>query len=313
MIQAIAPVHDHGTHVAFHITDPRVTESSGLAAGRRHPGVVYTHDDSGGPAQVFAIGRDGRTRATFTLAGARNRDWEAIAVAGGTRRRPSIYVGDIGDNRDGAWPTVTIYRFTEPAQLRDRVVRPVRYTLRYADGARNAEGMMIDPRTGRLFVVSKRWNGGVYAAPRQLRTQSVNVLRRIGSAPSFATDAAYAPDGASYVIRTYLGAEVFSRSGKMLRFVSLPAAGQGESVSYTADGTALLAGSEGRDGPVWRVPLPRAAHPSRTPRPRRTRAARGGGGRTTSDQGHRAGVLVGLVGAALAAAIAVTAIRRRTR
>src|SRR5581483_4478856 len=40
------------------ITDPRIDESSGLAASRRHPGIVYTFNDSGGSPRVFALGPD---------------------------------------------------------------------------------------------------------------------------------------------------------------------------------------------------------------------------------------------------------------
>lgn len=254
---------DPGPKVAFHLHDHRIDEASGMAAGRRHPGVVYLVNDSGGTPQVFAVDSHGHTTAVLTLAGATNRDWEALAIGPGPSGEPSIFVGDIGDNLGGTWPSVHVYRFPEPRTLRSQVVRPTRYTLTYADGARNAEAMLVDPRTGRLYVVSKQVSGGVYAAPKHLHG-GINVLHKVASAPLLSTGAAYAPDGSSLVIRTYFSAELYSRIGHRKRVLAVPLQRQGESVTYTADGSALLLASEGTGTAVWRVPLPSKPHPSPT-------------------------------------------------
>ncbi|RFU41508.1 hypothetical protein DZF91_11455 [Actinomadura logoneensis] len=245
--------------VAFKIVDERITESSGLAASTAHPGVVYTHNDSGGTAQIFAIGPDGGVRAVLTLAGARNRDWEAIAMGRDDHGRPAIFVADIGDNLGGAWPFVTIYRITEPTVLRDRTVEATAFRFRYSDGPRNAETMMIDPRTNRLYIASKLMSGALYEAPAKLSTSGYNTLRRIGGAPPIATDGAFAPDGNGFVIRTYFGARVYRMKPDGTpgdsHSIPLPSQEQGESVTYTPDGSSLLVGSEGRAQPVLQVPL----------------------------------------------------------
>ena len=260
--------------VVFTIDDPRVTESSGLAASVRHPGVLYTHNDSGDRPRVFAIGEDGRTLAALTLAGAAARDWEAIAVGRDGDGRPALFVGDIGDNLHGIWPSISVYRFTEPATLRDATVPAVRYRFRYADGARDAEALLVDPRSNRLYVVSKEDKGaGVYQAPATLRTDRVNVLRRVAGAPPSVTDGAFSPDGRAFVLRDYLDAHVYAAPGKRLGTFQLPLQYQGESITYARDGGALLAGSEGGGSEVWRVPLPRELAP-----PARGAAARGGPG-----------------------------------
>jgi hypothetical protein len=240
--------------VAFTISDPRISESSGLAVSALHPGIAYTHNDSGHAPTVYAVGRDGRTKAAFTLSGVSARDWEAIAL-GRDETGPALFVADIGDNAGGAWPYVTVYRFPEPARLSDQTVRATAFRLQYEDGPRNAESVLINPRTNRLYIASKQIGGGLYEAPARLRTDRVNVLRRIAPAPLLATDAAYAPDGNSFVIRTYYAAHLYSAPGKLLRIISLPSEQQGESIAYTADGRSLLAGSEGLDQPVYRVPL----------------------------------------------------------
>ncbi|MCP9953239.1 hypothetical protein LUW76_32670 [Actinomadura madurae] len=253
--------------VAFTIKDPRITESSGLAASARHSGVVYTHNDSGGVPTIYALGPDGGVRAVLTLAGAGARDWEGIAIGKDGRGRPALYVADIGDNLGGAWPYVTVYRIPEPSRLRSQTLRATRFRMKYEDGPRNAETIMINPRTNRLYIVSKLFGGRVYEAPARLRTGGVNVLRKVGDAPAIATDGAFSPDGRTCVIRTYFGARVYSvgaggRPGKTLESINLPTQAQGESVTYAADGESLLVGSEGKNQPVYRVPLPERALPS---------------------------------------------------
>lgn len=299
--------------VAFTITDPRITESSGLAASARHPGVVYTHNDSGGVAKIFALGPDGRVRAVLTLAGAGARDWEGMALGKDDQGRPAIYVADVGDNLGGAWPYVTVYRVPEPDQIRTQTLRATAFRLKYADGPRNAETVMINPRTNRLYVASKLFSGALYEGPARLRTGRFNVLHKIGGAPAMATDGAFAPDGSTCVIRTYFGARLYSvkpdgRPGKSLKSVSLPFQAQGESVTYTADGRSLLSGSEGRNQPVHRVSLPDQAKPSPSASPGK------GGAKGNADEGHRdpGNVRVGLfLALAITGAVCYGLLRRR--
>jgi hypothetical protein len=223
--------------------------------------VVWTHNDSGDAARVFAVGPGGRVLATVRLAGVQARDWEAIAAGRDGRGQPALFVGDVGDNR-GTWPSVAVYRIGEPATLRDATVPARRYRLRYPDGPRNAEALLVDPGSNRLFVASKEpVGGGLYEAPAKLRSDRVNVLHRVAAVPPLVTDGAFAPDGRTFVLRGYLDAYVYAASGRRIDSFSLPAQDQGESVTYTLAGRDLLVGSEGVDSPVWRVRLPAAAPP----------------------------------------------------
>ncbi|WP_233509943.1 hypothetical protein [Actinomadura craniellae] len=287
--------------VAFTITDPRITESSGLAASLRHRGVVYTHNDSGAGARIFAVGPDGRTRAVLTLAGAAARDWEGIALGPDERGRPSLYVGDIGDNLGGVWPYITVYRVPEPARLRDMTLRPTTFRLRYADGPRNAEALLVHPGTGRLYVASKLFGGALYRGPARLRSDRTNTLTKVGSAPSMATDGAFSPDGRTFTLRTYFSAHVFAAPDKLLRVVWLPGQQQGESITYTPDGRSLLIGSEGAGQPVYRVALPAEALP---PRPSPSSVAAPADPALRDTDGRRNALFIALaVGAALAYAV----------
>ncbi|GII79580.1 hypothetical protein Sru01_45620 [Sphaerisporangium rufum] len=311
----------------FRFRDPRITESSGLAVSPTHKGIVYTHNDSGSGPRFYAVGPDGRTRAAFTVAGAAARDWEAMAASIDPATGQShLWFADIGDNFDGAWPDYSIYRVPEPRTLRDATVRATRYRFRYHDGPRNAEGMMVHPRTGRVYVVSKEFAGSIYAAPTRLRTDRVNILRRVGSAPIMATDAAYAPDGSGFVIRTYFSASLYRAPDKLITRLTMPPLRQAESITYTSDGQALLTGSEGPRSPVHLVPLPEsaAARPAGSPSAARERsrpsrvpgvpdAAATGTSMTAGDAGVPAGVIAAWLAVALGATGIIALIARRAR
>ena len=117
----------------------------------------------------------------------------------------NVYVGDIGDNLGGGWSEVWIYRFAEPERLRDTTVTATRYTVRYADGPRDAESLMVHPKTGRVYIASKsEKNGAVYAGPEQLSPTGVNTFRRIARTEVSATDGAFSPDGTRLVLRELL-------------------------------------------------------------------------------------------------------------
>ncbi|MGW0546073.1 WD40 repeat domain-containing protein [Streptomyces altiplanensis] len=251
-----------GTAVAddgFTIKDPRITESSGLAASRVHPGVYWTHNDSDDGAFVYAVdSRSGETVATLTLRGVgAPRDVEAISIGADG----NIYVGDIGDNLGGTWDHVWIYRFPEPRKLGDATVDATQFTVEYADGARDAEALMVHPRTGRVYIASKNEDGGgLYEGPARLSAGGTNVFRRVGEVP-WVTDGAFSPDGKELVLRSYLSARAYewkAGSGGAGRLgadrgVGAPFQRQAESVTYTADGTAMMFGSEGVGSEVARV------------------------------------------------------------
>jgi hypothetical protein len=269
--------------VVLRLGDQRITESSGLAASSVYDGVLYTHNDSGDEPRLFAVGPGVGTRATLRLPEASAVDWEDLAAGPGN----SLWVADIGDNRS-VRAEVVVYRVTEPAQLVDTDLPSTAYRLRYPDGPHDAEGLLVHPRTGRVMVVTKELlGGGVYAAPARLPEEGTAVLRRVADAPPRVTGAAYAPDGASFVLRNYRSATVWAAPGEQLGRVVLPAQRQGESVTYAPDGRALLVGSEGTAAPIWRVPLPArlrpavlqpTALPSPTPRPTASPVAAAGSG-----------------------------------
>lgn len=238
---------------SFRITDPRITESSGLAASRAHPGVYWTHNDQDKPLIYGIDSRTGETVATITMRGVGEpRDMEAISVGADG----DIYVGDIGDNLNGSWDHVWIYRFPEPKRLADATVDATQYDVKYADGPRDAEALMVHPTTGRVYIASKNENGGgLYEGPAELTTGATNTFTRVGEVP-WVTDGAFSPDGEELVLRSYFSARGYvwknGRPGADHR-VRAPIQGQAESVTYTLDGSALMFGTEGTRSRVERV------------------------------------------------------------
>ncbi|MGW6712712.1 WD40 repeat domain-containing protein [Streptomyces globisporus] len=288
----------------FTIEDPRITESSGLAASRAHPGVYWTHNDSDDGPYVFAVdSRTGKTLATITMRGVGEpRDVEGVSIGPDGH----IYVGDIGDNLDGSWSHVWIYRFPEPKELRDATVDAVQYDVKYADGARNAEALMVHPKTGRVYIASKNEDGGgLYEGPAKLTAGAVNTFRRVDEVP-WVTDGAFSPDGKRLVLRSYFSAREYAFENGRLgedRSVAAPFQRQAESVTYTADGSALMFGSEGAGSEVVRVEVEGGGSGSGQEQEKPA----GGAGGEAGEQGGGGGEGDGRGGAGLGAAIVVGA------
>lgn len=236
----------------FTIDDSRIKESSGLAKSQKFDDLYWTVNDSSDSARIFGIDTDGDVKAVLKFK-AEVRDVEAIAVD----REGTIYIADIGDNtktRD----MVEIYTIPEPDSLESADnVRYHRYDFKYPDGAHDAETLLVQPRTQRVFVVSKTVFGGtVYAAPRQLSTDRTNRLRSFARVGGLVTDGTFFPDGRHVLLRTYGTATIYTFPGfRPTGTVRLPPQPQGEGISVSATGRVLVS-SEGVHADVLRIRLP---------------------------------------------------------
>ncbi|MFI0505808.1 WD40 repeat domain-containing protein [Streptomyces albogriseolus] len=309
-VPASAADNDDGDE-GFTINDPRVTESSGLAASRQHPGVYWTHNDSDDGPYLYAVdGSTGDTVARLTLTGIGTpRDVEAISVGPGDR----LFVADVGDNLGGTWPYVWIYELPEPERLQDATVQATQYVVKYADGPRDAEAMVVHPKTGRVYLIDKHEDGGhLYEGPEKLSPSGDNVFRPVAPVELWATDAALSPDGQDLAVRGYFGGIHYAWNGGKLERkgrLSVPLQGQGESVTYSADGSRLLFGSEGEQSGVVSRPAPGAAEGGSSGG---TGSGADGGGSASGD-GNGASVKVGgaVVVAVVVAALFGLGRRRR--
>lgn len=213
----------------FTITDSRITESSGLAASHLHPGIYWTHNDSNDGPYIYAVDSGtGRTVATVTFSGVgKPRDVEAISIG----PHNEIYVGDIGDNLDGTWPYVWIYKLPEPKVLKDQTIRATQYVVKYSDGARNAESLIVHPKTGRVYIIDKKEDGGhLFEGPAKLSSSGTNYFKPIAAVDLWATDAAFSPNGQQLAVRGYLGGIYYDWNGGRIKRegrLDVPLQGQG--------------------------------------------------------------------------------------
>ncbi|MGA4841209.1 WD40 repeat domain-containing protein [Streptomyces sp. G45] len=237
----------------FTIKDPRITESSGLVASRAHPGVYWTHNDQDKGAYLYAVdSRTGEIVARITMTGVGTpRDVEAISIG----PDGDLYVGDIGDNFHGKWSFVWVYKLPEPKTLKDQTVRATQYVVKYDDGPRDAEALMVHPRTGRIYIADKQEDGGsLYEGPARMSTSGTNVFRRVAATDLWVTDGAFSPDGKRLALRGYFGGVSYAWKGpgkiKRLGRLSVPLQRQGESLAYSPDGSRLMFGTEGVESDV---------------------------------------------------------------
>jgi hypothetical protein len=233
-----------------YLSDYRIVESSGLETARNFASILYTHNDSGDTARFFAVGADGLTKAVYTLQGAGARDWEDMSAGPGAL----LWFGDIGDN-NRLRTFVSVFRVPEPTKLVSANLPWTRFDFRYADGlAHNAEALLVNPVTGRLYIATKQSTGAaIYRAPRPLQASGYNMLTRVAAAPPIVTGGDFSQDAQQLVLRTSAVAHVSNDIGGPATAVNLPIGG--ESVAFTRDNAALLVGKEGANSPVWRVPL----------------------------------------------------------
>ena len=143
------------------IQHPNLTESSGLAPGRRTPGSIWTHDDSDEP-NLFRFTLDGQV-TEHPVAGAENRDWEDIASADCAGSGSCLYVADIGADRTDTGE-LTIYVVREPAGDGPATLID-RWELRWPGAPRDAETLLVHPCTLDAWIVTKGQPSEVFRVP----------------------------------------------------------------------------------------------------------------------------------------------------
>ena len=130
--------------------------------------------------------------------------------------------------------------------------------MTYADGPRDAESLLYDARSGRVYVASKLLGGAkVYRSPPHVFARTHARLVPTASAPAIATDATFV-DGHRYaLIRSYFSAVAYRfPSWRKVDSFDLPLQRQGESVAALPGGRAVLIGTEGTQSRVLRFRLP---------------------------------------------------------
>ncbi len=251
--------------VICRISDSRLEEISGITWSAKHDDVWWVHADSGNGPYIYAL--DGRTcdvLARVRIANIGSRDLEAIGTGVDPQGRKVLWLADIGDNND-VWPEVRLHAILEPSRLVDQQVRATTYRFTYPDQPHNAEAIIVSPTSAEVWVVTKQLaRGAVYRVP--LSSSGVATAKRVAQVGGLVTDAAMSPDGSRYVIRDYFAATLHAApvsadsiaAGTPLKLPDQP---QGEAVSFTRDGSALVVASE-RDDRLLRVPIEETVSPT---------------------------------------------------
>jgi hypothetical protein len=144
-------IEDH--REVFRWQDPEITESSGLAVV---DGLFVTVNDSGDRGRTF----NDDPETGRTVGGASWSDLPVDVEAVEPLPGGDVLVGDIGGNND---PRTTVRVIQVPVG-RDFVDVDARWTdLRYpaGTGPYDAEVLLVHPVTGRVYVVTKAFEGGV--------------------------------------------------------------------------------------------------------------------------------------------------------
>ncbi len=238
-----------------------ITEASGLAASRRNAGVLWTHNDSGDSARVFAMDVQGEHLAIFHIDGIAARDWEDMAVGPGPVQNMSyLYIGDIGDN-NGVVAIKQIYRVPEPEVILGEDAGNIHLTdpevlqFQYPGENHDAEALMIDPITLDFFVVTKQTDSArVFRGTCIPATEDIQVLSKIMTLPmAWVTAGDISSDGTEILLKTY--SKIYYWMRRIGDTVSQALAGdpmtvlyaieiQGEAVCWQADGGGYYTLSE---------------------------------------------------------------------
>jgi hypothetical protein len=345
LIAAAASPSAGSAELLFRLSDPRIAEASGIAAGLASPGVFYVANDGGDVNRFFALDRrSGATAAIVTVAGADNVDWEDVAVGRDASGTPSVWLADIGDN-EGMRDEVRVYRVPEPqvpgGRRNEAITAHVAsvWRLRYPQGPIDAESLAVAPNGSAYIVTKAAARARIYRLPPHPDAGRVQVLRPVGAVALLptgtrnpfglpgqlvATSASFAADGSVFAMRTYADAYIWQVGAAGLRAAlrrppvrtALPWQKQGEGICIA--GRSLVVDSEGNRSAVYAVPLPRSAtSPSATPSataPASPSATAPASPSAPAERGAeiRYGALFTIVGLALLAVV-VAAVRRAVR
>jgi hypothetical protein len=145
---------------AGQLAEPKNQETSGLAASHRTPGLLWTHNDSGGDPVLFALNANGSLRGKVRVEGVANFDWEEMATFE-LDGKAWLLAADMGDNY-AMRRSCVLHVLAEPdaTQLStdgELVLKP-EYSIHfiYEDGARDAEALAVDVKERAVYILSKR-------------------------------------------------------------------------------------------------------------------------------------------------------------
>jgi hypothetical protein len=236
------------------ITDPRITEASGITASFANPGSFWIHNDSGDAPLLYLLRQDCSV-ARAVMVNATAMDWEDI----GSFERESksmLVIGDFGNN-DKSREVLRLLILKEP--LTERAELDFEVQFRFPDFRRNVECLLLFPEQGVFQVIPKHQASPVAVYEGVLWNRKVQTLAKVGSVnvggvigeSRMITGGATHSKSGQVAIRTYLGWYQFS-VGSGRDWHRLPPSkvfvnGErtGEGITFSNDGLSLISVEEG--------------------------------------------------------------------
>jgi hypothetical protein len=239
------------------VKNEKLDELSGLAASVNNPGLLWTHNDSGNKAEIYLIDKDLDIKLTCKLKGAKNRDWEDIAVGPGLEEgKTYLYIGDVGDNLK-ATKFKRIYRFEEPVLGSDNSIEISnidQITFQLEGEKKDSEAIMIDPLNKNLYVISKeKAPSMVYELKYPYSTtDSLTATKLVPVAISTVCAADFAPNRKEVLVKNYENVYYWKLNSDSLALamrerpsvVEYKKDPQGESICFARDGSGYFTVSE---------------------------------------------------------------------
>ena len=276
-----APPHG-SSQLAGMMLDPQLSEISGLAASRRHPGVLWMHDDGGNPERLFAVADNGDRLATLRIEGVTKTDWEDIA-AFELDGKAYLLIADTGDN-GGLRRSLQLHVIEEPAKIENARLKPAwSIAFRWPDGARDCEAVAVDIARKQVLLISKkRQPPELFSLPLMPAGNALQTATRLGGLAGIpepdaqlrrdnptraklqgqVTAADISPDGTTLAVMTYRYLLLYPRQPRQgwaqavagpPRVSDLPWLPQAEALGWSADGRSLYATGEFIPAPLYRI------------------------------------------------------------
>lgn len=279
-----------GTPKAIGFLDRKdLPEASGMTFSPRYDDRLYHVNDSGDSARFFVTDSKGKTRQEVKLKSYAPTDIEDLSSGwcDQSKQQSCLFLADIGDNKSKR-KDITILVISEHENFEEHESIKQELTLKYPDGAHNAESLAVHPN-GDIFIVTKGIQTYLYRLPyaawsgnrgKTIILQKIAEFSPIGkiaddadmSGVAFATGMSISPDGKSFALLTYLDALVYNidlttvkpgtkfnnsslRAQKLLVTAKLKPLQQQEAIAFAQDGKSFLYTSEAKkkDEPIMQV------------------------------------------------------------